>query len=104
MAAKDGAGTETGGGFGSRYRLGNHRQRERIARQTFAPRCRRRLARSGQERAAASRVREAGALSGGRDFRRKRHLADGSPAVVCVCGGGTFSARDEGLVEDQIEA
>ena len=68
MAAEDGAGTETGGGFGGRCRLSDHRQWQRIARQTFVPRRRRRLARSGQERAAASRVREAGAVSGSRDL------------------------------------
>src|ERR1039458_7669374 len=104
MAAEDGAGTETGGGFGNRCRLGDHRQRQRIARQTFVPRRRRRLARSSQERAAASRVREAGAIFGSRDFRRTRYLADGLAAVVCVCGGGTLSAGFAGVVEDKIEA
>src|SRR5665213_552075 len=104
MAAEDGAGTETGGGFRVGCCLSDHRQRQRIARQTFVPRRRRRLARGCEECAAAGRVREAGAVSGGRDFRRKGHLADGAAAAVCVCGGGTLSARDEGLVEDQIEA
>src|SRR5450756_576192 len=93
MVAKDGAGTETRGSFGGRCRLSDHRQRKRIARQTFVPCRRRRLARSGQERAAASRVREAGAISGSRDFRRKGHLANGAAAVVCVCGDGTSRKR-----------